>query len=113
MEGILAGATPLDPAAATSLAPGEHRLAPSLPAGPTGEPQVYTRRDASGAGIETVAEEWVYSWFSTAGELEDLHTRGSETDRWTVGRGPARVAVVVRDLRGGTAWAVRDVVAGP
>ncbi len=114
VEGILAGATLLDPAAATPLATGELQLAPVLPEGPAGQPEVYTPRDAAGAAIETVPEEWVYSWFSTAGELEDLHTRGGDTDRWTIGTpGPAKVVVVVRDLRGGTAWAVRDVVAGP
>ena len=49
---------------------------------------------------------------STAGDLEDLHTRSATApEKWTVGAvGSARVAVVVRDLRGGTAWAVRDVV---
>jgi hypothetical protein len=49
------------------------------------------------------------------GDLDELHTRGAETDRWSSGfvRGPVRLAVVVRDLRGGTAWAVRDVVVRP
>ena len=42
-----------------------------------------------------------------------MRTRGSETERWTLtGAGVAQVVVVVRDLRGGTAWAVRDVVVG-
>ncbi len=114
VDGILAGATSLDPAAPTPLAAGELELAPILPAGPAGEPELYTTRDASGAAIETGPEEWVYSWFSTAGELDDLHSRGAATDRWTVtSAGPAKVVVVVRDLRGGTAWAVRDVVVGP
>jgi hypothetical protein len=115
VAGILAGATSLlDPAAATTLAPGVLELAPVLPAGPEGRPETYTKRDSVGAAIETVPEEWVYSWFSNAGELKDLNTRGSETDRWTLaGPGLAKVVVVVRDLRGGTAWAVRDVVAAP
>ncbi len=111
VDGIVAGATVLDPAAPTALPPGDVRLAPILPAGPAGQPEVYTTRDSTGAAIETIPEEWVYSWFSTAGELEDLHTRGGDTDRWNVAdAGTAKVAVVVRDLRGGTAWAVRDVV---
>jgi hypothetical protein len=36
VEGILAGATILDPAAPTTLPPGELQLAPILPAGPAG-----------------------------------------------------------------------------
>jgi hypothetical protein len=115
VAGILAGSTALlDPAAATTLAPGVFELAPVLPAGSAGAPEVYTKRDAAGAPLETAPEDWVYSWFSNAGELKDLNTRGSDTDRWTlVGQGPAKVVVVVRDLRGGTAWAVRDVMVAP
>ncbi len=110
VEGIVAGTTILDPAAPTQVPLGELQLAPILPAGPAGEPEIYTSRDAAGSAIETAPEEWVYSWFATSGELEDLHTRGSETERWTLGgAGAAQVVVVVRDLRGGTAWAVRDV----
>ena len=112
LDGIAARAVALDPAGATTVAPGEVSLTPVLAAGPAGEPEVFTKLDAAGAPIETGPEEWVYSWFSTAGEVEDLHTRSAAaSDEWTVGAvGPARVAVVVRDLRGGTAWAVRDVV---
>ncbi len=110
VAGIVAGGVALDPAEPATLG-GEVRLAPELPAGPAGEPESYTKLDAAGAPIETATEAWVYSWFATAGDLEELHTRGSETDRWTLDGvgGPARVAVVVRDLRGGVAWAVRDV----
>jgi hypothetical protein len=112
VAGILAGGIALDPGQATTVIAGDADLAPELPAGPAGEPEVYTTLDAAGAPIETAPEEWVYSWFATAGDLEDLHTRGGETDRWSHSavRGPVRLGVVVRDLRGGTAWAVRDVV---
>ena len=112
VSGIRAGAMPLDPATATSMDAGTADLAPELPVGPSGEPEVYTKYDASGVPIETLAEEWVYSWFATAGDLEHLHTEGTTTDAWTLDgvRGPARVVVVVRDLRGGIGWAVRDVV---
>jgi hypothetical protein len=116
VDGIAAGAAPLDPGCATTLAPGERSLAPILPAGAAGEPEVYTELDAAGLPIDTKLEEWVYSWFSSAGDLEDLHTRGAATERWTtaVPEGTrAQVAVVVRDLRGGAAWAVREVVFGP
>jgi hypothetical protein len=63
--------------------------------------------------IEQKPEEWVYSWFSTAGELDELHTRGDEKDLWTVGPTRAIVAAVVRDLRGGVDWQVRTVVVAP
>jgi hypothetical protein len=111
VAGIAAGGVTLEPAGASTLAAGETWLGPELPSGPAGEPEIYTRLDASGAAIETATEEWVYSWFTTAGDLDDLHTRGAATDRWTSGevRGPVRLVVVARDLRGGTAWAVRDV----
>jgi hypothetical protein len=72
--------------------------------------QAYTKLDAAGVPIESAREDWIYSWFSTAGELADLHTRGTETDDWTVSGSPegtpTLVAVVVRDLRGGVKWAV-------
>jgi hypothetical protein len=89
-------------------------LTPVLPSGDAGAPEPYTKLDAMGAPIAPAVEEWVYSWFGTAGELEDLHTRGG-TEAWTVsgGAGPARLVAVVRDLRGGVAWVVRDVVVGP
>ena len=86
-------------------------------AGAGGVPEPYTKLDAYGVPIESATEEWVYSWFSNAGELDQLHTRGAEADAWVVGAlapgARAKVAVVVRDLRGGTAWAVRDVAVAP
>jgi hypothetical protein len=111
VDGILAGGSPLDPAAATTITGGVADLSPELPAGPAGEPEVYTKRDAAGAPLETVPEDWVSSWFATAGDLDELHTHGVDPDRWTFEsvHGPVRLVVVVRDLRGGTAWAVRDV----
>jgi hypothetical protein len=111
VAGILAGGTALEPAGATTLAAGSTGLAPEVPVGPAGQPEVYTQLDAAGVPIGTGPEQWVYSWFATAGDLDLLHTHPGETDRWSYEsvRGPVRIAVVVRDLRGGTAWAVRDV----
>jgi len=114
LDGIRAGSTDLlDPGIVTTLVSGEI----SLTAVPVGEPELYTKLDAAGVPIESAREEWVYSWFSTAGELDALHTRGGEADAWTVAAGApgtrAVVVAVVRDLRGGTAWAVRDVTIAP
>jgi hypothetical protein len=112
VDGIQATGATLDPAAPTTVLASNLLLTPVLPAGAAGQPEVYVKLDASGAPIDTETEEWVYSWFATSGELKDLHTRSAtKADEWKVfSRGPARVVVVVRDLRGGTAWAVRDVV---
>jgi hypothetical protein len=110
---IAAGTTPLDPGVVTTVERGTGTIAlkPVLP--PGAEPEEYAELDASGQVIERKREEWVYSWFSTAGELDELHTRGVEPDAWTVGPTRAMVAVVVRDLRGGVAWAVREVAVAP
>ncbi len=96
------------------VAPGTHWLAPLLPAGADDLHQPYTELDAAGVPIAPRREEWVYSWFSTVGDLEDLHTGDGEQEEWSVADlGAATVAVVVRDLRGGTAWTVRDVTVAP
>jgi hypothetical protein len=114
IDEIVAGATTLVAAAPTTVKAG------TIPLKPVPRPglyQQYTELDASGVPIDTTSEEWVYSWFSTAGELDELHTRGTEPDEWTVaapaGGARALVAAVVRDLRGGVAWAVREVVVAP
>jgi hypothetical protein len=110
IDALVAGATTLvEPE--TTLAGGTVNLRPRFT---EASRQLYSELDASGAVIETLREEWVYSWFATAGEIDELHTRGGEHDAWTVsgkaaGR-PALVAAVVRDLRGGTGWAVRRVI---
>jgi hypothetical protein len=116
VDGISTGGLPFDPTGPTTLAPGVRSLSPVAAPGPDGQPEVFHELDASGATIEVKAEEWTYSWFSTVGELKDLHTHGAETEEWTASVAPgtrAKVAVVVRDLRGGTGWAVREVVFGP
>ncbi|HEY6098685.1 MAG TPA: hypothetical protein VIW03_04605 [Anaeromyxobacter sp.] len=113
IDGIAADGAALAPGAPAQLVPGTLQLTPVLPAGAAAEP--YTKLDASGAPIEAAVEDWVYSWFSTAGELHDLHTRGDAADEWKVqaGGGHALVAAVVRDLRGGVAWTLREVAVGP
>ncbi len=105
-----------DPAAATTVAAGTIALTPILPDGADALRQTYTKLDAAGIPIESTREDWVYSWFSTAGEIDELHTRGATPDEWRIfGPGGSRavVAAVVRDLRGGVAWTIREVTIAP
>jgi hypothetical protein len=102
----------LDPIpATTTIAGGAIPLVPL--AAPESDLQAYTELDVEGIPIAAAREELVYSWFSTAGELEELHTRGAEPEEWRVGTTRALVAVVVRDDRGGVAWAVHEVELSP
>jgi hypothetical protein len=116
VTGIRASDFLLDPAAPTTIRAGELELLPALSADPGEQPETYWKVDASGVPIEQATEKWAFSWFATTGELKKVNTHGGgDPDRWnlTEGRGRARVAVVVRDLRGGTSWAVRDVTIVP
>ncbi len=114
-DGISAGGADLAAASATSLPARDVDLAPIGVEASLVQP--YTELDAAGAPIQTKTEEWVYSWFSTAGEMEDLHTRAPDPlERWKLtssDAAPALVAAVVRDLRGGVAWQVREVALQP
>ncbi len=120
VDGIAAGGTPLAVGSpATALAPGTWPLRPVLPPDAGALHEVYTRLDAAGAPVERAPEDWVYSWVSTAGEIDKLHVREPTPDDWTVRAGDAAasgdralVAVVARDPRGGTAWALRQVAVG-
>jgi hypothetical protein len=115
--GIRARSTPLDPDHPTTIAGGTITLSPVLPADVATRHEPYTKLDAAGAPIRSATEEWVFSWFATAGEIDELHTAAGESDEWTAPGAPggaaAVVAVVVRDLRGGVRWAVREVVVTP
>lgn len=117
LDGISADGVPLAAVAPpSSVATGKRQLRPVLPPDAPALQELYTRIDAAGAPIERKPEEWVYSWFATAGEIDDLHTREPSPDAWTIpssaSGGRALVAAVVRDLRGGTAWVVREVEVG-
>jgi hypothetical protein len=115
--GIKAAGEELKPDSETPLRGGTLALEPFFAGSADPLPEAYTKLDAAGVPIESTREDWVYSWFSTAGEIDELHTRGTQTDDWIVGGAsggtPALVAAVVRDLRGGTAWAVRRVRVNP
>jgi len=116
IDGIAAGNVPLDPAAPASLPRASVALTPVSPAGADALHQPYTELDSTGAPIRSAREEWVYSWFGTAGELKDLHTRDGGVEAWDLAAaagGPAVVAAVVRDLRGGVAWRWAEVTIAP
>jgi hypothetical protein len=85
----------------------EADLLPLLPGDPDVLRETYVKCDAAGTPIETAVEEWTFSWFATAGELDDLHTRdAAEPDPFTPpASGRILVHAVVRDLRGGIGWA--------
>lgn len=75
----------------------------------------YVRSDAAGLPIETRQEDWTFSWFSTAGTLKEVHTTApDEAERLdTPTSGTMVLWTVVRDLRGGVAWTLGEVTAGP
>ncbi len=116
VDGIAASGTPLAPSPPTALPASDVDLTPVLSSASEALVQTYWKLDGDGVAIELATEDWVYSWFGTAGEMEDLHTRDPAAERWKLtaadagssGRG-ALVAAVVRDLRGGVAWTVREV----
>jgi hypothetical protein len=88
-----------------------------LPAGADLVHQAYTELDASGVAVSSRTEEWVYSWFASAGDLKHLNTHdGAVEEPWDLTAAPAGraiVAAVARDLRGGVAWAWRETEIAP
>jgi hypothetical protein len=120
IDGIAAGGAPLaSGSSVTSLPAGTWPLRPVLSPETVALQEIYTRLDAAGVPIERAPEDWVYSWFATAGEIDKLHTREPAPDDWKIRPGDAAgsgdralVAAVVRDLRGGTAWVLREVGLG-
>lgn len=102
-------------------------LLPQLPLGDDGKPlsddvlyQPYTRYDSEGAFFRSEREAWLWSWFTTGGEFEDERTRDAdEAQEWTAPGVDKDFPVpesrrvflysVVRDARGGIAWAKREV----
>lgn len=116
LDGIAAGGVPLDPASPASLPRASVALTPVLPANADALHQAYTELDTTGAFVRSDRERWIYSWFGTAGELKDLHTGDGGVEQWDLAAaagGPALVAAVVRDLRGGVAWSWAEVTIAP
>ncbi len=90
-------------------------LSAVLPPGADQLFQRYTDLDAFGDPIGPAVEEWVYSFFATAGDLDRVHTRdAAETNEYTApdeapAGGEAVFYLVVRDHRGGADWLQRRV----
>jgi hypothetical protein len=110
----LAGATfPAPDATPLSATAGKAQdLLPSLPGAFDALRQTYQRFDTGGHYLDTREEEWDYSWFTTAGDIDHAHTHADdEADAFTPAHGRAVVWLVVRDLRGGTAFTAGTVEA--
>lgn len=107
-------------------------LLPQLPTGQDGAQvpadslfQSYTRYDSAGLALGPANEKWAYSWFATAGSFVLEHTWSDpvKVQEWTAPAGTAkdplpmsgvvRLYVVARDLRGGIAWAMREIETTP
>jgi hypothetical protein len=84
LDGIAADGSPIAEDAPPQIATGKRLLTPVLPADADAVRVTYTKLDAAGQPLESAREDWVYSWFSTAGDLEDLHTRDPEAEEWTI-----------------------------
>lgn len=109
LDGIALDGAPLPPPSASPapVGPGAKRaLTPILPRDEAALRETYREVDGEGRALGEKTEEWTYSWFTTGGELSDLHTRSAtQTVELTApSSGPAVVWLVVRDLRGGVAW---------
>jgi hypothetical protein len=124
LAGIRSGASVLTPADGAQLPavtlgasaelvpfadPGEVRVPPALV-------QTYTKRYSDGSLWESAQEDWTYSWYSTAGEFDQSRSREPDAaDTWSLpadesGVTRVRFWVVLRDLRGGTAWTRADAL---
>lgn len=118
LEGVAMGGTTLPaPGGIPATLPpfAKVDLLPVLPGEFEALRETYVEPDARGQPIATKREEWTFSWFSTAGELEDLHTNHpGEPEVFTAPpSGGVVVWTVVRDLRGGIAWRAGGIAVAP
>jgi hypothetical protein len=89
-------------------------LLPVLPGDFEALRQTYQRFDTNARYVDTRQEDWTYSWFATAGDLDQSHTYAwNVANALTPGSGRAVIWLVVRDLRGGVAWTAGEVEAPP
>ena len=113
LEGV---ALPAPGGAPAAVAPSTHvQLLPLLPGSFEELRETYVESDAAGRPIATRQEEWTFSWFTTAGELEKLHTNHptEAAELTTPESGASTVWLVVRDLGGGVAWRAGALAIAP
>ena len=113
LEGV---ALPAPGGAPAAVAPSTHvQLLPLLPGSFEELRETYVESDAAGQPIATRQEEWTFSWFTTAGELEKLHTNHptEAAELTTPASGASTVWLVVRDLGGGVAWRAGALAIAP
>ncbi|WP_242346044.1 hypothetical protein [Anaeromyxobacter terrae] len=91
------------------------QLLPLLPGSFEELRETYVECDAAGQPIATRQEDWTFSWFTTAGELEKLHTNqpAEAAELTTPVAGAPTVWVVARDLIGGVAWRAGSLAVSP
>lgn len=89
-------------------------LLPVLPGAFDDLRQTYQRFDTNAVHVDTREEDWAYSWFATAGEIDKSHTtRWDEKNPYQLKSGRAMIWLVVRDLRGGETWTAGEVQVPP
>lgn len=110
LSGMTLGGRALEPAGGapdTAASPGRQEdVLPVLPGDFTALRQVYQRFNTEAQLVDTKVEEWGFSWFAAAGELEHAYTNEpTEPNHYKPVAGRTVLWLVVRDIRGGVDWA--------
>ena len=87
-------------------------LLPILPGPFDSLRETYQRFDTDGHYLDTRQEDWAFSWFVTAGDVDNAHTQSyDQPNPLKPASGTTVVWLVVRDLRGGMAWTAGELAA--
>lgn len=127
LPGLLANGQRLDAPQAAVSTGGRVRFLPVAPTDEEGQlvaPQTFSRFDSEGTFVRTETEGWLWSWYATGGEFEDLRTRALDKPaEWTSPTGSKKSPIpghrrifvysVMRDARGGIDWVVRELLLEP
>jgi hypothetical protein len=115
VSGITLAGAPLPAPGGTPLAAQvgkKQDLLPALPGAFDTLRETYQRFDTDARYVDTRQEDWAYSWFVTAGDVDHSHTQSfDEANPLDPGAGTTVVWLVVRDLRGGMAWTAGELAA--
>jgi hypothetical protein len=97
---------------AAAVAGKKRDLLPALPDAFDSLRETYRRFDTDGRYVDTRKEDWAYSWFVTAGDVDHAHTQSwDEANPLKPASGTTVLWLVVRDLRGGMAWTSGEIAA--